>query len=111
MAPVVPLHDVTHASVLAKFRTPERVFDQVEPGTARKTVRPPEEDGHMARQLALLDTPPEWQIDDQTREVGRKGLAQARAALAAADRKAAESRPTRGRGPLSGRPTRQRTAA
>ena len=65
----------------------------------------------MARQLALLDTPPEWHIDDQTREVGRKGLAQARAALAAADRRAAETRPTRGREPVSDRRDRHRTAA
>ena len=65
----------------------------------------------MARQLALLDTPPEWQIDDQTREVGREGLARARAALAAADRRAAEPRPTRGRGAVTDRPARHRTAA
>lgn len=38
----------------------------------------------MARQLTLLDTPPAWQIDDTTREVGRRGIAAARASLRAA---------------------------
>ena len=38
----------------------------------------------MARQLTLLDTPPAWQIDDATREVGRRGVAEARATLEAA---------------------------
>ena len=40
----------------------------------------------MAQQLPLLDTverEPEWRIDEQTKEIGRKGLALARAALAA----------------------------
>jgi hypothetical protein len=39
---------------------------------------------HMARQLTLLDTPPEWRIDETTREVGRRGIAEARASLQAA---------------------------
>ena len=38
----------------------------------------------MARQLTLLDTPPAWRIDDTTREVGRRGIAAARASLQAA---------------------------
>ena len=38
----------------------------------------------MARQLTLLDTPPAWRIDDSTREVGRRGVAAARASLQAA---------------------------
>ena len=38
----------------------------------------------MARQLTLLDTPPSWRIDEATKAVGRKGLAEARAALQAA---------------------------
>ena len=40
----------------------------------------------MAQQLPLLDTAerePEWRIDEQTKAIGRKGLALARAALAA----------------------------
>jgi hypothetical protein len=44
----------------------------------------------MAQQLPLLDSPerepvrePEWRIDEQTKAIGRKGLALARAALAA----------------------------
>jgi hypothetical protein len=67
----------------------------------------------MARQLALLDTPPEWFIDDDTRAAGRVGLAQARAALAAVEREPApaQDRPTRGRGPVTEGPRRHRTAA
>jgi hypothetical protein len=38
----------------------------------------------MARQLTLLDTPPAWRIDETTREVGRRGVAAARASLQAA---------------------------
>ena len=38
----------------------------------------------MARQLTLLDTPPAWRIDEATKAVGRKGLAEARASLQAA---------------------------
>ncbi len=37
----------------------------------------------MARQLVLIETIPEWRIDERTREIGRRGIAQARAALAA----------------------------
>jgi hypothetical protein len=35
----------------------------------------------MTKQLTLIDTPSDWQIDDRTREVGRRGIAAARAAL------------------------------
>jgi hypothetical protein len=38
----------------------------------------------MARQLALLETPPSWRLDDHTRAVGRRGVAAARASLQAA---------------------------
>jgi hypothetical protein len=38
----------------------------------------------MARQLTLLDSPPAWRIDEATREVGRRGVAAARASLQAA---------------------------
>jgi hypothetical protein len=38
----------------------------------------------MARQLTLLDSPPAWRIDEATREVGRRGIAEARASLQAA---------------------------
>jgi hypothetical protein len=67
----------------------------------------------MARQLALLDPQPEWQIDDDTRAVGRAGLARARAALAAAhrDEVAPAERPTRGRRALTSRDRDHRTAA
>jgi hypothetical protein len=42
----------------------------------------------MARQLALLDTPPEWHLTEEARETGLAGVARARAALAAAERAA-----------------------
>jgi hypothetical protein len=32
-------------------------------------------------QLTLIDTPRSWRIDEHTREVGREGIARARAAL------------------------------
>jgi hypothetical protein len=38
----------------------------------------------MARQLTLLDPPPTWRLDEATKATGRKGLAEARAALKAA---------------------------
>ena len=44
----------------------------------------------MQAQLVLIDDRPvDWRIDDRTREIGRKGLAEARAALQAASRKIA----------------------
>ena len=43
-------------------------------------------------QLQLLETPREWQLDDQTRELGRKGVAEARRALQLSGR-GAESDP------------------
>ncbi len=39
----------------------------------------------MARQLALIESSDaDWRIDERTREIGRAGIAQARAALAEA---------------------------
>ena len=35
----------------------------------------------MDQQLTLLEAPPDWRIDERTKEIGRRGLAQARAAL------------------------------
>ncbi len=47
----------------------------------------------MARQLVLLDTSPDdWKLDDATRTTGRRGIAAARAALAAAPRPPAGDR-------------------
>ena len=48
----------------------------------------------MARQLTLIPAGKDWQLDPQTKETGRRGVAAARAALAAhrptdADRKSA----------------------
>jgi hypothetical protein len=38
--------------------------------------------GGMATQLLLLDTTsPSWKLDRQTREIGRRGVAEAREAL------------------------------
>jgi hypothetical protein len=39
-----------------------------------------------AEQLALIDTAPDWRLDDATREVGRRGVAEARRRLAEATR-------------------------
>jgi hypothetical protein len=35
----------------------------------------------MERQLVLLETPVDWRLDERTREIGRRGVASARAAL------------------------------
>jgi hypothetical protein len=40
----------------------------------------------MERQLLLLDSGPEWRLDDGIRAVGRAGVAAARASLMAARR-------------------------
>ena len=47
----------------------------------------------MERQLKLLEThdgstPPEWQLDDATKDLGKRGVAAARAALQQARRRA-----------------------
>jgi hypothetical protein len=59
----------------------------------------------MARQLTLLDTPPTWRIDEATREVGRRGVAEARASLQAAlaARRADEAPDARREHPSHGR--------
>ena len=49
---------------------------------------------HMERQLSLLDTPPQWKLDAATRELGRKGVADARASLRAALARQAQATPT-----------------
>jgi len=36
----------------------------------------------MERQLTLMETPKPWRLSERTREIGRKGIAEARAALA-----------------------------
>lgn len=43
----------------------------------------------MERQLALLEERPDWRLDEETRQVGREGLAAARASLQEARRRAA----------------------
>ncbi len=37
----------------------------------------------MARQLTLIPARKDWQLDEQTKQAGRRGIATARAALAA----------------------------
>ncbi len=49
---------------------------------------------HTDAQLELLETPHEWQLDHQTRELGRRGVAEARRALQLAGR-SADSDPAR----------------
>jgi hypothetical protein len=63
----------------------------------------------MARQLSLLEAPRRtWQIDDATREAGRRGVAEARATLRAALARTSSSEPA-----SAGRehPTHRRSAA
>ena len=46
--------------------------------------------GDMTRQLVLIEhEKSDWRLDERTREVGRKGLAEAREALREATRRAA----------------------
>ena len=35
----------------------------------------------MERQLALIESPADWRLDEETKEIGRDGIAQARQAL------------------------------
>jgi len=51
-------------------------------GSDSQTVTPPVEDVAMERQLTLMETPKPWRLSERTREIGRKGIAEARAALA-----------------------------
>jgi len=59
----------------------------------------------MAGQLTLLDTLPQWRIDEATREAGRRGVAEARATLeaAVAARRAAEAAKASREHPAHGR--------
>jgi hypothetical protein len=47
----------------------------------------------MTKQLTLIDTPKDWRLDERTREVGREGLAKARAALLAGRRTRSQDPP------------------
>jgi hypothetical protein len=50
----------------------------------------------MEKQLTLVDTPRTWKLDRRTREIGRKGVADAREALRrAGTNQAPPSRPRR----------------
>jgi hypothetical protein len=42
------------------------------------------EQAHEPEQLALIEAPPDWRLDEATRELGRRGVAEARRRLAAA---------------------------
>ena len=46
-------------------------------------------------QLSLIETPRAWRIDNHTREVGREGIARARAALRAGRQARSQDPPTR----------------
>jgi hypothetical protein len=47
----------------------------------------------MERQLHLLEPPePDWHLDDATKEIGRKGVAEARQALRRARKATADQR-------------------
>jgi hypothetical protein len=61
----------------------------------------------MTKQLTLIDTQPDWRLDEKTRRLGRRGIADARAALAAG-RRARSSGPPADDGPQTGRTTPRR---
>jgi hypothetical protein len=46
----------------------------------------------MERQLVLIDAPVEWRLDEETKEIGRDGIARARDALREARLAALERR-------------------
>lgn len=53
-------------------------------------VTPPEDDGAMTDQLVLIDAKDvDWRLDEHTKEIGLRGIAEARKALAEATRRAA----------------------
>lgn len=61
------------------------------------TVRPPLHTHGMSKQLTLIDDGErDWKLDAHTREVGRRGVAAARAALRASQRRRADDEPTTG---------------
>ena len=59
----------------------------------------------MEKQLALLEPERDWKLDQHTREVGLRGVAQARAALRAAAAREADDDNQKGT------PARHRSAA
>ena len=61
----------------------------------RLFVTPPVENVVMARQLTLIPARKDWQLDAKTKETGRRGVASARAALAAHRPTEAERRSAR----------------
>jgi hypothetical protein len=48
----------------------------------------------MSTQLTLIEFPAGWKLDERTREVGRRGLVAARAALSAARAREIDAVPT-----------------
>jgi hypothetical protein len=53
----------------------------------------------MERQLHLLEPPePDWHLDEATKEIGRKGVAEARQALLRARKTTADRRRAEGTG-------------
>jgi hypothetical protein len=74
-------------------------------------VTPRPDTAPMTKQLTLIDTQPNWRLDEKTRRVGRRGIAEARAALAAGRRSRSSGPPDDG--PHTGRtsPRRPRRGA
>lgn len=62
----------------------------------------------MARQLTLINTRRSWHLSERTKEIGRRGIAEARAALAAT--RPREDRPDPQNDPTS-QPSNPPTAA
>jgi hypothetical protein len=57
-------------------------------------VTPPGDTRTMERQLVLIEVEEEWRLDEPTREIGRSGVEQARAALSEARRLAHSEQPS-----------------
>jgi hypothetical protein len=67
--------------------------------------------GQLRLHVGAADRHPEWRLDDETRAVGRRGIAQARAALRSARADHLDERATAGTGSSDAASSRRRTAA
>jgi hypothetical protein len=73
----------------ASLSHPLGIVELMDAATHRDPLDPDRPDTAGSGQLRLLETAerPDWKLDDSTREVGRRGIAAARAALRTARRR------------------------
>ena len=76
--------------------------------TASPTAAP---GGQLRLHVGAADHHPEWRLDDETRALGRRGIAQARAALRSARADHLDDRAVRAAGAGGAASSRRRTAA